>query len=197
MLDRGKIVLPTLSGIAVAVTKIVKGAVLAALFGGITGIIAFFGFVIGTIGYGLKSFFGYLQTKDKYQLNLTRNLYYQNLDNNAGVLYRLLDEAEEQDCREAVLAYFMLWRHAGGDGWTQQQLDRRAERFLTERMGLDKVDFETHDAVAKLLRLGIARRLPDGRLQALPAELASAQLDRSWDSCFQYGSAYPCPQDDS
>jgi hypothetical protein len=33
-------------------------------------------------------------TKQKYQLNVARNLYYQNLDNNLGALLRLIDEAE-------------------------------------------------------------------------------------------------------
>ena len=28
----------------------------------------------GTLGYGVKSFFGYLRTQQKYQLNLTRSL---------------------------------------------------------------------------------------------------------------------------
>ena len=191
LVDRGRIALPTLSGLAMAAVKIVKGTVLAAMFGGITGLIAFFAFVIGTIGYGVKSFFGYLHTKDKYQLNLTRNLYYQNLDNNAGVVYRLLDEAEEQECREAVLAYFMLWRHAGPEGWPQEKLDAEAERFLIDKVGLDKVDFETHDAVAKLLRLGIAYETAEGHVCALPADVAVAQLDRSWDSCFTLDSVHP------
>ncbi|MCA9174201.1 MAG: DUF3754 domain-containing protein [Planctomycetales bacterium] len=190
LLDRGKIALPTLSGLVVATIKIVKGAVLAAMFGGITGIIAFTTFVAGTIGYGLKSFFGYLRTKDKYQLNLTKNLYYQNLDNNAGVLFRLLDEAEEQECREAVLAYYLLWRRAGDQGWSQDELDQHAERFLLEQAGLDRVDFETHDAVSKLLRLGIAYQDESGRLHALSADLAIAQLDRSWDSCFQFETTH-------
>ena len=36
----------------------------------------------------------------QYQLNLTQSLYYQNIDNNAGALFRLLNEAEEQEFRE-------------------------------------------------------------------------------------------------
>ena len=85
-------------------------------FAGLYGILAFLGLVGGTLGYGLKSFLGYLRAKDKYQLHLTRSLYYQNLDNNGGVLFRLLDEVEEQDFREAALAYFLLWRKAGTSG---------------------------------------------------------------------------------
>ena len=86
--------------------KAIKGALLAAA-AGIYGILTVLGV---TVGYGMRSFYGYLQTKQKYQLNLTESLYYQNLDNNAGVLTRLLDEAEEQENREAALAYFFLWR---------------------------------------------------------------------------------------
>ena len=80
---------------------------------GIYGILA----VVGvTAGYGVKSFFGYLRTKQKYQLNLTESLYYQNLDNNAGVLCRLLDEAEEQENREAVLGVLLPLAARDGPG---------------------------------------------------------------------------------
>ena len=75
--------------------------------GGFYGSLAFLGLVGGTIGYGLRSFYGYLNTKQKYQLNLTQSLYYQNLDNNAGAIYRLLDEAEEQENREADVGLFL------------------------------------------------------------------------------------------
>ncbi len=66
------------------------GALLAAA-AGVYGILAVLGLIGGTLGYGVRSFYGYLRTKEKYQLNLTESLYYQNLDNNAGVLFRLLD----------------------------------------------------------------------------------------------------------
>ena len=74
------------------------------MFTGIYGLFAFVVLVGGTLGYGVKSFFGYLRTKDKYQLHLTRHLYYQNLGNNKGVLFRMIHDAEEQEFREAILA---------------------------------------------------------------------------------------------
>ncbi|MGL4555457.1 MAG: DUF3754 domain-containing protein, partial [Gemmataceae bacterium] len=64
------------------------------------------------LGYGYKQWAGYQVTKQQYAKMLVESLYYQNLDNNAGVLTRLLDEAEEQECRETLLAYFYLWKHA-------------------------------------------------------------------------------------
>ncbi|HQU45462.1 MAG TPA: TMEM143 family protein [Pirellulales bacterium] len=111
MVDRGRILLPTVSGVAITGWKLFQGAVVVAVTG-VYGLLTYLGLIVGTLGYGIKSFFGYLRTQQKYQLSLTRSLYYQNLDNNAGVLFRLFDEAEEQECREAILAYFFLWRES-------------------------------------------------------------------------------------
>jgi hypothetical protein len=190
LLDRGKIILPTLSGIAIAVYKIVQGALLVA-FAGLYGMLAVLGLVGGTVGYGVKSFLGYLRTKEKYQLSLTRSLYFQNLDNNAGVLYRLLDEAEEQECLESILAHSLLSRRADGEGWTQDQLDREAEAYLSELLGF-AVDFEVGDALAKLARLGCATKTAAGRWRAVPLAAALAQLDRAWDGYFR-PDANPAP----
>jgi hypothetical protein len=189
LIDQAKIWLPTLSGVVMTLVKLAKGAMLLA-FAGLYGLLGFLGLVGGTIGYGVKSFLGFLRTKDKYQLNLTRSLYYCNLDNNAGVLCRLLDEAEEQELRETVLAYFLLWRYAPACGWTQDELDERAEAWLASNAGLD-VDFEVDDAAAKLLRLGIALEDAHGRLRAIGVEKALVRLDHAWDNFFQYNTAEP------
>ena len=184
--DQGRIWLPTLSGIVMALVKVAKGALMLA-FAGLYGLLTFLGLVGGTIGYGIKSFFGYLRTKDKYQLNLTRSLYFQNLDNNAGVLCRLLDEAEEQELREALLGYFLLWREAPAAGWTEAELDDAAEAYLRERTGID-VDFEVDDALAKLVRLGLAEATTANRYRAIPIDAALERLDHAWDNFFTYNN---------
>lgn len=176
--DHGKVMLPTMSGFILAVVKGTKLAVIS-LFSGFWGFLMFLGFVGGTAGYGVKSFLGYLRTKDKYRLNLTRNLYYQNLDNNAGVLFRLLDEAEEQELREAILAYALLRRRSGDEGWTAQQLDRAAEDYLRGVLGVD-VDFEIHDAIDKLERLGCISQVDDGRWTAVSLDKAIASVRERW-----------------
>jgi hypothetical protein len=151
---------------------------------GIYGILAVLGV---TVGYGMKSFFGYLQTKQKYQLNLTESLYYRNLDNNAGVLCRLLDEAEEQDNREAVLAYFFLWKQPAG-GITEAVLDQQIEQFLSAAIGRP-IDFEVGDARSKLVRLGLARQAADRHYVAMPLGDSLEALDRAWDNYFSYNAA--------
>jgi hypothetical protein len=178
LVDRAKILLPTLSGISITIWKLVQGAIFAAAVG-FYGVLALLGLVGGTIGYGVRSFFGYLNTKQKYQLNLTQSLYYQNLDNNAGVIYRLLDEAEEQDNREAILAYFYLWRHGLPGGSSVAELDGQIEAFLKIHTKSD-VDFEVSDALAKLERLGIVAPASDGKIKALEISEALGCLERRW-----------------
>jgi hypothetical protein len=152
--------------------------------------LAFLGLVGGTIGYAVRSVLGYFRTKDKYRLVLTRRLYYQNLDNNAGVLFRVLDEAEEQEFREAILAYALLDRRARPDGWYAERLDREAEAWLSDLLGYP-VDFEVHDALEKLQRLGCASSTDDGRWQALPLSEALVALDHRWDNLFRHAPPAP------
>ena len=187
LFDQGRILIPTLSGLGLALFKLFTRAAATAL-AGFSGMLGFLILLAGTIGYGVKAFFGYLNTKDKYQLSLTRSLYFQNLDNNAGVFFRLLDEAEEQEFREAVLAWWLLWRQAGSDddgGWTAQQIDRAAEKLLRERCNL-KVDFEIEDALDKLRRLNLIEALPGGKWRPVTISAALCELDRAWDNFFTY-----------
>jgi hypothetical protein len=136
--------------------------------------------------YGYRQYYGFAQTKQGYHLQLTQSLYYQSLDSNAGVLCRLLDEAEEQECREAFLGYFFLWRTAGVKGWTAEQLDDHVEQYLEKEAGL-KVDFEIGDALAKLERLQLVERKED-RFSAVPIETALERLDDAWDNIFHYAN---------
>lgn len=189
--EQAKIVLPTLTGVGLTLFKLLKGAA-AVAFVSLYGLFAFLALISGAIGYGVRSFHGYLRTREKHQLSLTRHLYFQNLDNNAGVIYHLLAEAEEQEFREIVLAYWLLWR-GGQSSATTEQLDVAAEAWLRERSGLE-VDFEICDALAKLRRLGLAHATPtrcvsegvQSRWRAVSIEDALATLDLAWDECFDY-----------
>lgn len=172
--DRARIVLPTVSGVSMAVWKIVVVAT-APLYSSL----AMLGLVGGTVGYGVRSMFGYLNTKQKYQLNLTQSLYYQNLDNNAGVIHRLVDEAEEQENRELILAYFFLWRAASQGGYRGDALDAAIEAFLRERLG-HEVDFELADGLAKLERWGLVAGSSDTDWRAVPIDEAVGRLERLW-----------------
>jgi len=176
-----------LAGTVVAVTAVVAAAVFGASLLG-SGLAA-----LGTLlswsrvaalgGYSYKSYHAYQVKKQDYALRLTKSLYFQTLDCNTGVLMRVLDEAEEQECRETFLAYFCLWLYAPPEGWNAEQLDDYVELYLEGNANL-KVDFEIGDALEKLERLKIVRKSGDaapeeseaidGTFKYTYAELAAA-----------------------
>ena len=137
-------------------------------------------------GYGYKQYSGYQSTRNIFHLRLTQSLYFQTIGNNLGVLFHLLDEAEEQECREALLAYYYLWRYAGTSGWRAPDLDDYVEMDL-ERLAKLKVDFEIGDALAKLERLQLVTRNGDAYV-AVPIERALEVLDYTWDNYFKYNN---------
>lgn len=169
-----------LSGLAWIVYTFFKTVVSSTVL----GFAAIYGPMFALFGYGYRQYYGYQSTKTAHSLRLTQSLYYQNLGNNLGVLMHLLDEAEEQESREALLAYYYLWRYAGDNGWTAAHLDDYIEMDL-ERLANIKVDFEVDDALAKLERLNMVSK-SDDRYSAVPIDKALEQLDYTWDNYFKY-----------
>src|SRR5205807_5199539 len=115
--ERGKLGFSIASGLVLLGWQLLKPLfVIAQAAAG--GAVAYgpIGIIAALFGYGYRQYYGYQFSLKSYNLKLAQSLYYQNLDNNSGVLYRLLDAAEEQEGREAILAYFYLLKFAGTDG---------------------------------------------------------------------------------
>ncbi|MBW3562652.1 MAG: polysaccharide biosynthesis tyrosine autokinase, partial [Actinobacteria bacterium] len=128
------------SGIIIASTKLLTTLGL---------IILLFGFWLGirdeaveldqttlvTLGAGLGSLFGYITRQfTKYRSRqmqfmraLTENLYFRNLDNDEGVFHHLLDAAEEEEVKEAMLAWYFL--RAADEPLTGEDLDEAVEEW--------------------------------------------------------------------
>jgi hypothetical protein len=183
-LDGLKIGMPLLLGILTCLWKLVMGAAIT-IASGAAGILAWLGIIGAPLSYGVRSYFGYVSTRQKYQLTVTQCLFFQNLDNNLGAITHLIDEAEEQEFREILLSWFFLWRFAGPQGWTAEALDDHVEQYL-EREAQLRVDFEIEDALAKLVRYGLAEQDEQGRWRAIPLLTACERLDARWDNFFRY-----------
>lgn len=139
---------------------------------------------LGTLGaYLFRQFGKFKNRKIRFMKALTDNLYFRNLDNDAGVFHRLLDEAEEEECKEVLLAYFALLTAA--EPLSEAQLDRRVEHWFRERWGA-VVDFEVDDAVTKLRRWGLVVDGNNGRMSTLPLDQALALLDSRWDNLYEF-----------
>ncbi len=143
------------------------------------------GVLIAPVSAGVNSVFGFQRAKQRHLYNMIRNLYYLTLANNASVLSCVLDSAEEEDFKEALLAYYVLWKGRNGDEpWEQQRLDRAIEALIRDQTA-SSVDFETGDALNKVIRLGLVQRHGDGRLRCVELDQAIAILDQQWDNQFR------------
>ena len=118
-----------------------------------------------------------------HQKILSDNVYYRNVNNNAGIFDYIIGEAEEQECKEAFLAYYFLLKDGAP---TEDALDQRIEVRLKKTFGAD-VDFECDDALAKLERLSLLKRDGD-KLSVPPLGEALIQLDHIWDNFFPFDS---------
>ncbi len=166
-MERGKLGFSLLSGLVIISWQLLKPLfTLAQAAAG--GAVAYgpFGIVAALFGYGYRQYYGYQFSLKSYNLKLAQSLYYQNLDNNSGVLHRLLDSAEEQESREAILAYFYLLKFAGTAGLTQVELDDLIEEEL-QRTASIRVDFEIEDALRKLQRISLCHCV-DGCYNVVP-----------------------------
>ncbi|MFK7830745.1 MAG: TMEM143 family protein [Congregibacter sp.] len=165
--DRLLIGVPALvSGIVVATTKL--GApllLLGALIGFWLGLhgdavaldkkgLLLIGAGLGAVGaYVYKQWSTYKNRKARFRQALTRDLYFKLLDNNAGVLLRVLDDAEDGECKEAYVALYFLLSESGG--MQRDVLDQAIERWFAQRWSAT-IDFEIDDALDKLAQLGLA-----------------------------------------
>jgi hypothetical protein len=119
----------------------------------------------------------------RYRTELTDNVYYRNINNNAGIFDYLIGAAEDQECKESFLAYHFL--RAAPSPPTADELGSRIEAWLRKTFGVE-IDFEVNGALDKLERLGLLSRQQE-RLFVSPLDGALVQLQRVWDGFFSSG----------
>lgn len=136
--------------------------------------------VVALGGYLWKQLNNFKNRKLHFMQVLTQNLYFKNLDNNAGVFHRLANDAEEEECKEAVLAYYFLLINE--TAMTRTELDRAIEQWLCKKWRCT-VDFEIDDAINKLLALGLVSESED-KLSVVSIQDGIKILDARWDDYF-------------
>lgn len=137
----------------------------------------------GTLGAFLwKQFSNFKNRKIRFMKMLADNLYFNNLDNNVGVFHRLIDAAEEEECKEAMLAYYFLL--TADKPLSADVLDQQVESWFHDTLQ-HTMDFEVDDALQKLVTLGLVSSTADA-YQAVSLDQARKILDRQWDDYFNY-----------
>ncbi|BBM82636.1 TMEM143 family protein [Candidatus Uabimicrobium amorphum] len=142
--------------------------------------------LIGIFAYAWRQWVKYRSRKIEFMKTLSENLYFKNLDNNAGVFHHLVDSAEEEECKEVILSYFFLLQNP--QGLTEEQIDDSIEKWF-ETKHKTRIDFEIDDALRKLVELELCTTSEiEGKTiyQAIAVEEACKKLDYIWDNYFQY-----------
>ena len=145
-------------------------------------------FITFAIGMGVfgsfifKEWSKFKNRKIKFMKALSDNLYFKNLDNNAGVFHTLIDAAEEEDIKEALLAYTFLLKSESG--LSAQMLDEQIEAWFKTKYKCE-LDFEISDALEKLTRMRLVTCTNDV-YSAINLDHAKTILDERWDNLFQY-----------
>ena len=162
-------------------------------------LVATLSLVVTLGGFAAKQYSSYKSKKIKFQKNVTDALFFRSMANHSAVFQLLVDVAEEEECKEVILAYYhlLISPHA----LTADELDRTVEQWMHQHLKVN-IDFEIRDALAKLQRLrertngGEVSSLVTGdptqallqpkRYRALPIAQAREVVDRLWDNAFRY-----------
>ena len=131
--------------------------------------------ILALIFYFVRYWTSHNRTAREHQNLLTANLYLRNLGNNASVLFQVAEDAKEQELRELLLGYFLLWQDGGPEGWTMARLDEQAQSFLRRQLK-QEVDFEVDDSLRKLKLWDLVTQSSDGHWHAVPITTAVERL---------------------
>ncbi len=138
----------------------------------------------GALGsFVVRQWLAYKNRKYQVLKELTDNLYFRNLVNNAGVFHSLVDAAEEEECKETLLAYYFL--HTSEQGLTAGRLDDTIEEWFENRHDC-KLDFEIDGGLRKLRELGLLDTNDNGVLHVPPLKEALRRVDVLWDGIFPF-----------
>ena len=175
--------------------KIPEATELKVIIGAVTGLS-----LLGAFAF--KQYVAYKNKRLKFLKDITDTLFFRNLDCNAGVFHRLLDDAEEEECKENILAYYHLVTNH--NGMTKEDLDNFIEEWLEKKFNT-KVDFAVDKAIQRLesLRgkivqegqeesqvpeLSIVQADEKGVYRCLSLDEAKTIVDYIWDNYFSYNN---------
>jgi hypothetical protein len=132
-------------------------------------------------GFAVRQWLKYRHKTLKYHMELNENIYFRNVNNNAGIFDYLIATAEDQESKEAVLAYHFI--HNAEVGPTATEVAGRVETWLAKNFVVN-VDFKIANALETLNRFGLVRREGE-RLFVPPLEPAIVQLHQVWNNFFK------------
>lgn len=156
-------------------------------------------------GFAMKQYLSYKNKQIKFQKDVTETLFFRQLGINLGVFQSLIDEAEEEECKEIILVYYHLLNNQ--KPVTAQELDNKIELWMENKFN-HKIDFDIKNTITSLTNIkgkiinnketlnieiseeeqSLVRMNSEGYCQALSLEQAKEIIDYTWDNLFYYAN---------
>ena len=151
--------------------------------------------VIALGGFVAKQYNQYKSKQIKFQKDVTDTLFFKNLATNMSVFQRLVDLAEEEECKEIILVYYHLL--TSSEPLSPEKLDAKIENWMIAKTGTH-INFDIQGPLKNLRTIrghlrstNTAKALLDyddrGCCHVLPLQDAKEVLDSIWDTVFSYG----------
>jgi Protein of unknown function (DUF3754) len=138
--------------------------------------------VVALGGFAVHQWLKYQHQTLKYHMELAENMYFRNVHNNAGIFDYLIATAEDQETKEAALAYHFIRKAEVAP--TATEVAGRIEAWLAKNFAVN-LDFKVFAALKTLDRFGLVRREGEW-LFVPPLEPAIAQLHQVWNNFFKH-----------
>ncbi len=149
------------------------------------------------VAFGGLVFKQYLSVKNKritFLKEVTEHLFFRNIAMNKAVLTRIIEDAEGEDCKEALLVYYHLLIHRGAP-LNRMQLDEKIQQWMSDKFNT-LIDFDINGPIEKLKQftgqtnLGESMALltedVDGGLHIPSLKEAGEIMDYYWDTAFSH-----------
>ena len=167
----------------------------------VTGIlIATLSLLLTLGGFCFKQYTQYKNQHIKFQKQVTETLFFKNIANNLGVFQSLVDDAEEEECKEIILVYYHLL--TSNKPLTPKQLDNKIEAWMEQNFDT-KIDFDINGPLNNLAKIKgkiisdvkSEEEIPEislltydinGCCQVLSIDNAKKLIDHIWDNLFVY-----------
>ncbi|HAX77298.1 MAG TPA: DUF3754 domain-containing protein [Cyanobacteria bacterium UBA11372] len=163
-------------------------------------LVALLSLIVGLGGFAFRQYNDYKNKKIKFQKDITDTLFFRNLANNASVFGSLIDDAEEEECKEIILVYYHLM--TSKTPLNPEQLDDRIEAWMEEKFRT-KIDFDINGPLRNLEAIR-GKIVKEGEAEASTPEIplltydergfcqvpslddAKTIVDYVWDNAFLY-----------
>jgi hypothetical protein len=143
-------------------------------------------------GFAAQQYLKYKSRRLQFLKKVADVLFFKSLDIGKGVLNALIDSAEEEECKEMVLVFYLLLVNQGP--MDDKAVDEAAENWLASTFGV-AVDFDISKALESLAGIrgrgddgdvSLVSRGQDGTYAAVTIDEAKARIDQIWDNAFRY-----------